>query len=185
MGKFFWNIQGSSQCRDLGQYKWRLSYTFPLKIMSAVNVTLNPLALQFTNPSEWGIETQITTVAVLGITVGTIFFLRPNFKDENIHDLGGFPLINAWSFFTKRWNFICRHFKNTGGKMFRFRVIQVGVIDCFQKSYDFIRVSDSSIELSHLLENDPGNFFSTNEASIFRRAITFSWVDSQILTTST
>ena len=112
--------------------------------MSAVKVTFSPLA-RLTHPSGWGVETHITTIAVaiLGIILASTFLLHPT-KDGNIYDLGGLPLITAWSFFTKRWDFIHRHFATTGGKMFRFRVVQVGFTDPFRKFCDFNRISPAS-----------------------------------------
>ncbi|KAJ6608608.1 cytochrome P450 [Mycena sp. CBHHK59/15] len=50
-------------------------------------------------------------------------------KDSStIHDLGGYPILSAWLFFTKRYDFMCGTFKRTGQKMFRFRVLQHHVV---------------------------------------------------------
>ncbi|KAJ6500526.1 hypothetical protein C8R45DRAFT_820277 [Mycena sanguinolenta] len=39
-------------------------------------------------------------------------------------DIPGSPIVLAWLFFTKRYDFISDTFKKTGQKMFRFRVLQ-------------------------------------------------------------
>jgi len=39
--------------------------------------------------------------------------------------LPGFVLLFAWTFFSKRYDFFREHFKKTGLKMFRFRLLQV------------------------------------------------------------
>ena len=51
-------------------------------------------------------------------------FLLRSTKSNKIHDLGGIPMLAAWNFFKKPFHFFQRHFKETGGKMFRFRVLQ-------------------------------------------------------------
>ncbi|KAJ7168194.1 cytochrome P450 [Mycena crocata] len=45
-----------------------------------------------------------------------------------MYDLGGCPILSAWLFFTKRYDFMFDTFKRTGEKMFRFRVLQHHVV---------------------------------------------------------
>ncbi|KAJ7184289.1 cytochrome P450 [Mycena filopes] len=58
-------------------------------------------------------------------------FLYATSKDEHgaeMYHLGGYPMVSAWLFFTKRYDFMCGTFKKTGQKMFRFRVLQHHVV---------------------------------------------------------
>ncbi|KAJ7684621.1 cytochrome P450 [Mycena polygramma] len=45
-----------------------------------------------------------------------------------MYHLGGYPMLSAWLFFTKRYDFLCDTFKRTGQNMFRFRVLQHHVV---------------------------------------------------------
>lgn len=96
--------------------------------MSTLKATFSPVARLLSNPSEWSVETHVGTAALatLGIILGSAYVLRTK-KDGNVYDLGGIPIVTAWTFFTKRWDFLCGHFAKTRGKMFRFRVMQVSL----------------------------------------------------------
>ena len=98
--------------------------------MSSLKVTFSPVARLLPDPAEWGIESlsHIVTIAIitLGIILGSSYILRTK-KDGNVYDLGGIPIVTAWTFFTKRWDFLRCHFADTRGKMFRFRVMQVSL----------------------------------------------------------
>ncbi|KAF8130469.1 cytochrome P450 [Mycena galopus ATCC 62051] len=48
--------------------------------------------------------------------------------DAKMYDIGGYPIVTTWLFFTKRYDFITDTFKRTGLKMFRFRVLQHHVV---------------------------------------------------------
>ena len=98
--------------------------------MFTLKATFSPVARLLSTPSEWGIETHIRTIAIatLGVILGSAYVLRTK-KDGNVYDLGGIPIVTAWTFFTKRWDFLRGHFANTGGKMFRFRVMQVSLVN--------------------------------------------------------
>jgi len=66
------------------------------------------------------------TASLVGIAVPLLLFfsLRSTF-DGKVLDLGGIPLLTAWAFFSKRFDFIQSNFKRSGGTIFRFRVLQV------------------------------------------------------------
>lgn len=53
------------------------------------------------------------------------FYLLRTTSDGKLYDLGGVPILTAWSFFSKRYDFIRMNFKRSGGLPFRFRVLQV------------------------------------------------------------
>jgi len=63
-----------------------------------------------------------TALAIVLITLATL--LRPSKSKAGVHDLGGIPVLTAWTFFTKRYDFLRKHF-NSGKKYFQFRVLQV------------------------------------------------------------
>lgn len=119
--------------------------------MSAVSVkamfsTLVPLSQ---NPSEWHAKSLSTTIVfgTLGIVLCSFFLLRTR-TNGKIYDLGGIPLVIAWTFFTKRWDFIRGHFANTGGKMYRFRVLQHRVIALTGEQSRKIFFNNHSLDIS-------------------------------------
>ena len=95
--------------------------------MSAVKAIFSPLARL---SSEWHSESPSITIifACLGVVLCSFFPLRTR-TNGKIHDLGGIPLVTAWTFFTKRWDFVYGHFASTGGEMYKFRVLQVRCFD--------------------------------------------------------
>ena len=98
--------------------------------MSAAKAVFSPLASLSQNTFQWHTGSPSTTLvfATLGIVLCSFFLLRTR-TNGKIRDLGGIPLITAWTFFTKRWDFVDGHFSSTGGKMYRFRVLQVSRFD--------------------------------------------------------
>jgi len=75
-------------------------------------------------PSQWTANPLIVAV-IAGFAVSmSAFFLRST-TSGNVHDLGGIPVLTAWDFFKKRFDFLQRHFRKSGGKMFRLRVLHV------------------------------------------------------------
>ena len=53
-----------------------------------------------------------------------IFFANDTKK---IHQLGGFSIVNAWSFFSKRYDFLRSNREKTGHALFSFKVFQVSI----------------------------------------------------------
>ena len=74
----------------------------------------------------------LTSVSYLSIGLLATFFLSRYLspKDEKgaIRKLGGFPIFTAWSFFTKRYDFIWANFGND--PHFKFQVLHVGLFLC-------------------------------------------------------
>jgi sterol 14-demethylase len=92
--------------------------------MVAANATFSPLVELLSRPSQWSTNPPILSIAAgLLFVLISAFALRPT-KSDKIRDLRGIPVVTAWGFFTKRFDFIQRHLKKSGGKMFRFRVLQ-------------------------------------------------------------
>lgn len=93
--------------------------------MAAVNATFSPLAQFLANPTEWTKNTTFSTLATaISVFLLSSLFLRPR-NGEKVYYLGGIPLVTAWPFFTRRYDFMREHFKESGGKMFRFKVLKV------------------------------------------------------------
>ena len=92
--------------------------------MAAADATFNLLVRLLSVPLQWSMNPLIPAiVACLAVVSISAFFLRPKASDK-IHDLGGIPILTAWDFFKKRFDFVQVHFEKSGGKMFRFRVLQ-------------------------------------------------------------
>jgi sterol 14-demethylase len=93
--------------------------------MAAENSTFSPLVQFLPAPSQWNMNPPPLPAIVAGLAVVLMsaFFLRST-KGDKIHDVGGIPVLTAWGFFKRRFDFLQRHFKKTGGMMFRFRVLQ-------------------------------------------------------------
>ncbi|KAF8908501.1 cytochrome P450 [Gymnopilus junonius] len=65
-------------------------------------------------------------VAILVVCV--LIVLLQGGSEDDVCDIGGIPAINAWKFFTKRYDFIQNGFQKSGGRIFRFKVLQHRVI---------------------------------------------------------
>ncbi|KAJ7086226.1 cytochrome P450 [Mycena epipterygia] len=76
----------------------------------------------------------------------TLIFLRP-VSDTEIPELGGIWLLNSWSFFTGRYDFVNETFRRTGQKLFRFRVLQHRVIASSGVDQREIFFSEKSLNL--------------------------------------
>ena len=82
--------------------------------------------------SQWGaISTSLTTIflALSIVVLSTVFRSQ---SDDKIHKLHGLYIVNAWSFCSKRYNFLRENFKKTGVKMFRFSLLQVSFLTGIQ-----------------------------------------------------
>ncbi|KAG6887785.1 hypothetical protein C0995_012765 [Termitomyces sp. Mi166 len=66
-------------------------------------------------------------VALVAAPALRILFLNTR-SSGPIRDLNGISFLVAWSFFTKRYDFMWSNFKKTGAKMFRFRVLNHTVV---------------------------------------------------------
>ncbi|KAJ7043161.1 cytochrome P450 [Mycena alexandri] len=95
------------------------------------------MAVSYIPPSEgfWRtLETSPTIIILLFSFCFIVFgFLSARSKSRDkdsakMYHLGGYPMLSAWLFFTKRYDFMCGTFKRTGQKMFRFRVLQHHVV---------------------------------------------------------
>jgi hypothetical protein len=74
-------------------------------------------------------ELNVLSSLYLGIGLLTTLFLYRYLilKDEKntIRKLGGFPIFTAWTFFTKRYDFIWENFRSDPSPHFKFNVLHV------------------------------------------------------------
>ena len=91
---------------------------------SAILDSLSAQAIQ----RGWTPSTLITTaiVSVL-LTVVISYSTLPKQSKDGIYTLGGFSILTAWPFFTKRNDFLWENWKKTGQKLFQFNVLQVSL----------------------------------------------------------
>jgi hypothetical protein len=70
--------------------------------------------------------TPTTAALTLSLALLTYAYLPPLFQDKkSIRHLGGFSLLTAWPFFSKRYDFLKSGFKKTGEQFFQFNVLHV------------------------------------------------------------
>ncbi|KAF9530198.1 cytochrome P450 [Crepidotus variabilis] len=74
--------------------------------------------------------TDTSSVAIIaGVSLLLVSFLAlRGTSDGYIVDLGGLPIRIAWTFFSRRFDFMAMNFKKTGGLPFKFRVLQHRVV---------------------------------------------------------
>lgn len=137
--------------------------------MAVASASFSPLASLLNKPSEWSNDVRVSAAIVaLSVILFSVVLLRPSF-DGKVYDLGGIPVLTVWSFFTKRYDFIREHFKNSGGKTFRFKVLQVR--DNIPRPNDFsshpyiMCVKIYSIESSRCPESNLAKSTSTSPVS--------------------
>jgi hypothetical protein len=89
------------------------------------NAAFSPLAQFLPAALQWNTNVRPILAIVTGLAVALMSaFLLRSTKGDKIHDLGGIPVLTAWDFFKKRFDFLQGHLKKSGGMMFRFRVLQ-------------------------------------------------------------
>lgn len=75
--------------------------------------------------SSWASSGTISFVALaIGVLVMLASYLLPSQSKGGIHNLGGIPILAAWDFYTKRYDFLRKHF-DSGKKYFQFHILQV------------------------------------------------------------
>jgi hypothetical protein len=71
----------------------------------------------------------LSSFSYLGIGLLTTLFLYqfiiPKYEKGAIRKLGGFPIFTAWTFFTKRYDFIWANFASDPSPHFKFNVLHV------------------------------------------------------------
>ena len=83
--------------------------------------------------SQWKPSSTLTAIFIaLSIVILSSFFWSSSSSNDKIHELDGFHLLTAWSFFSNRYDFFREHFKKTGLEMFCFHILHVGSYICVQ-----------------------------------------------------
>lgn len=95
------------------------------------HLAFSSLARNFQEGGKFALENTplISAIAAVLIVLVLIALFPRGSEEGAVYDIGGIPAINAWKFFTKRYDFIQRNFGKSGGKIFLFKVLQVSVID--------------------------------------------------------
>ncbi|KAJ8523130.1 hypothetical protein ONZ45_g407 [Pleurotus djamor] len=68
------------------------------------------------------------TLAVVSAGILASFIFPSSQSRTGPRELGGFSILTAWPFFNRRYDFIWKHFKATGERMFRFNVLHHAVV---------------------------------------------------------
>ena len=97
--------------------------------MAVANSTFSHLVQFLPSSSQWNWNSSakpaIAAFVVIFISASFLCSTKPESDKDKIHDLDGISVLTAWNFFKKPFNFFQGHFKETGGEMFRSRVLQV------------------------------------------------------------
>ena len=74
-------------------------------------------------PSQVSLGTVSSLLLVL-CALAYAYLFSGNNKNK-IPELGGLSIVNAWSFFNRRYDFLRSNFDKTGHELFSFKVLQV------------------------------------------------------------
>jgi len=69
----------------------------------------------------------VLAVVLLGFAASYAYIFVSGDDATKMHQLGGFSIINAWTFFNKRYEFLWSNFNKTGQDLFSFKVLQVSL----------------------------------------------------------
>jgi hypothetical protein len=80
-----------------------------------------------TESKEFHVLTSFSYLSI-GLLASLLLYrhLTPRDDKGGIRKLGGFPIFTAWTFFTKRYDFIRANFESDPSPHFKFNVLQVG-----------------------------------------------------------
>lgn len=69
---------------------------------------------------------KLVSPLIIALIFGTVAYRTLTPKERGtIRSLGGIPVITAWTFFTKRYDFLWHHFNHVPEPMFKFKVLHV------------------------------------------------------------
>ena len=75
-------------------------------------------------PAQFDVSMALPSLLVAILAIGVYYLLSPKDK-SSIRRLGGFPIVTAWAFFSRRYDFLWKHFKSSDTPHFKFQVLQV------------------------------------------------------------
>ncbi|KAF8879391.1 hypothetical protein BD779DRAFT_1676436 [Infundibulicybe gibba] len=73
----------------------------------------------------------VTTVGVASVLLLCVYILAPRSTPKSsreIKRLGGFSILTAWPFFTRRFDFLQFHFNSTKERIFRFNILHHPIV---------------------------------------------------------
>jgi hypothetical protein len=87
----------------------------------------------------WDIDVALPA-AVTGLlfVLGTLYAhsVYSSNNTSKVYQLGGFSIVNAWTFFNKRYDFLRSNFDKTGHELFSFKVLHVSLCLCIRAFHD-------------------------------------------------
>jgi hypothetical protein len=103
-----------------------------------LDLTIIPQFAQVNSHPPWMTAPVLwAAISSLLLVIGTSYAYFYSSNDaKKIHRLKGFSVINAWTFFNKRYDFLRSNFDKTGQDLFSFKVLQVG--SCLRSLFDFV-----------------------------------------------
>jgi sterol 14-demethylase len=75
----------------------------------------------------WVLSPVVLAAVLLGLATSYAYTFVSGEDATKMHQLGGFSIINAWTFFNKRYEFLWSNFNKTGQDLFSFKVLQVSL----------------------------------------------------------
>lgn len=111
------------------------------------------------------------TISFMALAIGVLVMLAshllalPSQSKGGIHNLGGIPILAAWGFYTKWYDFLWKHF-NSGKKYFQFHILQVFNMLVFFLCTTQITTFTLSTESLHCQAKMHENCSSVNKAWI-------------------
>jgi sterol 14-demethylase len=84
----------------------------------------------------WDVDVAFpAAVTGLLLVLGTLYartVYSSNDDTSKVYQLGGFSIVNAWTFFNKRYDFLRSNFDKTGHELFAFKVLHVSLCLCIR-----------------------------------------------------
>ena len=93
--------------------------------------------LSHINHFSFGVLVTYGTSAALVILACLICYIATPRRKGSIRTLGGFPVLTAWTFFTRRYDFLWDNFKKNPSPHFKFNVLHVRILqfNTLQRSF--------------------------------------------------
>ncbi|KAF8890286.1 cytochrome P450 [Gymnopilus junonius] len=96
--------------------------------MSLKEIVLSlPVVRDFPPEAQVNVLTGLSSVALAALAWVVYRAISPSEKGS-IRHLGGIPIFTAWTFFSKRYDFLWKHFRESAAPHFKFQVLQHKVV---------------------------------------------------------
>ncbi|RDB26871.1 Lanosterol 14-alpha demethylase [Hypsizygus marmoreus] len=138
-------VVGRTRMQDKGLILNRPEYSIPFAIMDSIaNSTSSAYLFGLALDSSNAVAATLA-IAIFMILVSTVCL---PFSESDIYELGGFSILTAWPFFTKRYDFLRDNFRKTGQRMFRFHVLQHRIVALSGELGRNVFFNDQSLDFS-------------------------------------